>query len=38
MIFEYAAAMMMTVKAVRSARKTARYWCSPRFLNASSGP
>src|SRR5258708_3721308 len=38
MILEYAAAMMMTVKAVSSARKTARYWWSPRFLNASSGP
>src|SRR5438876_3637827 len=38
MIFEYAAAMTSTVSAVRRARKTARYWWSPRFLNASSGP
>src|SRR5205823_3169360 len=30
--------MMRTVKPVASARKMARYWCSPRFLNASSGP
>src|SRR5256885_16195446 len=30
--------MMRTVNAVAAARKTARYVCSPRFLNASSGP
>src|SRR3954471_13170271 len=30
--------MISTVKAVAPARKTARYVCSPRFLNASSGP
>src|SRR6266550_641201 len=30
--------MISTVKAVAAARKTARYVCSPRFLNASSGP
>src|SRR5919108_73404 len=38
MIFVYAAEMMRTVSPVASARKTPRYWCSPRFLNASSGP
>src|SRR5439155_17310940 len=30
--------MIRTVNAVAAARKTARYVCSPRFLNASSGP
>src|ERR1700682_4497268 len=30
--------MTRTVNPVASARKTARYWWLPRFLNASSGP
>src|SRR5712692_11308013 len=38
MILLYEAAMMRTVSAVRAARKTARYWCSPSALKASSGP
>jgi hypothetical protein len=38
MIFVYAAEMTRTVSPVASARKMARYWCDPRFLNASSGP